>query len=102
MTLTISTRRGPNATMMIEPEGAIEGANADQLTSRVRAVLAATKPSEIVVDLDAVPSIDDAGLGALASGFDQAAAHEARLTVVGARPEVGRQLRTHGLGDLLA
>jgi anti-anti-sigma factor len=102
MTLTISTHRKPDATMMIEPEGAIEQDDAAQLTGRVRAVLAATKPSEIVVDLDAVPSIDDAGLGALATGYDVAAAHQARLTVVGARPEVGRQLRTHGLADLLA
>jgi anti-anti-sigma factor len=101
MTFTISTHWMPDAAMVIQPEGPLESSDASQLTDRVVAVLAATKPEEILVDLAAVPSIDDAGVGALVSGYDQAAARDARLVVVAARPNVRQLLRTHGLGDLL-
>jgi anti-anti-sigma factor len=88
--------------MVIQPDGPLESDDATQLTDRVVAVLAATKPDEILVDLAAVPSIDDAGVGALLAGLDKAAAQQARLFVAAAQPKVRQKLRTHGLGDLMA
>lgn len=61
MTLLISTCRLPHAAMAIQPDGAITADNAWRLRDRVTAVLAATKPETVVVDLGAVPAMDEAG-----------------------------------------
>lgn len=103
MTLIISTHRLPEPMMAIaiEPQGDIGPDEAYKLSDRVIAVLAATHPQRIVVDLSAVPSMSDAGVAALRSGHDRAAAEEADLVVVGPEPRVREQLRQHGLDDLL-
>ena len=103
MTLMISTHRLPEPMMAIaiEPQGEIRPEDAYKLSDRVIAVLAATHPDRIVVDLSAVPSISDAGIVALRSGHDEAAAQEADLVVVDPEPRVREQLRRCGLEDLL-
>jgi anti-sigma B factor antagonist len=101
MRLTITTHQVPGA-MVIQPQGPLEMEDATQLTDRVIAVLASTKPREILVDMEAVPSIDDAGVSALVSGYDKAVARQATLTVVAPQPAVRRQLHTRGLDDLMA
>ncbi|MDW5329692.1 STAS domain-containing protein [Plantactinospora sp. KLBMP9567] len=101
MTLIIATRRLPDASIAIQPDGAITSANAFKLRDRVTAVLAATKPDTILVDLRAVPAIDDAGVDALRSGYTAAAACGAALVVVESRPSVYEHLRTRGLTAVL-
>ncbi|MDW5322309.1 STAS domain-containing protein [Plantactinospora sp. KLBMP9567] len=102
MTLIIATQRLPNAAIAIRPDGAITSENAFKLQDRVTAVLAATKPDRIFVDLRAVPAIDDAGVDALMSGGSTAAACNCRLLVVDPQPGVYEQLHTRGLTDMLA
>jgi anti-anti-sigma factor len=104
MTLVISTHRLPEPMMAIaiEPQGEIRSEDAYMLSDRVVAVLAATRAQRIVVDLSAVPSISDAGIVALRSGHDGAAAQGADLVVVDPEPQVREQLRRCGLGDLEA
>lgn len=103
MTIVITTHRIPDPVMAIaiQPHGEVSSHNAHMLRDRVTAVLAATKPRRIVVDLSAVPSIDDAGLAALRSGRDTAAAHEANLVVVDPNLTVRGRLQHHGLNDLV-
>ncbi|MEH1127182.1 STAS domain-containing protein [Micromonospora sp. CPCC 206061] len=103
MTLVITTHRTPDPTMTIavEPQGEIVSDNAYMLRDRITAVLAATRPRRIVVDLSAVPAIDEAGLGALRSGCDAAADREASLVLVDPHPMVRNELRRHGLTGLL-
>jgi anti-anti-sigma factor len=86
----------------IEPQGEIGSPEAaDLLRNRFGMVLAATQPQRIVVDLDAVPSISGAGLDALRSGYDKAAANDASVAVIHPAPQVQEQLRRHGLTNLL-
>jgi anti-anti-sigma factor len=102
MTLIITTHRLPDAAIAIQPDGAITSDNAFKLQDRVTAVLAATRPDTILVDLHAVPAIDDAGVDALRSGYTTAAACDAILMVVDPHPNVYERLRTRGLTDMLA
>jgi anti-anti-sigma factor len=104
MTYVINTHRLPETAMAIaiEPQGEIGSEEAaGLLRGRFGMVLAATQPQRIVVDLDAVPSISGAGLDALRSGSDEAAANDASVVVVHPAPPVQEQLRRHGLTDLL-
>lgn len=104
MTYVINTRRLPEKAMAIaiEPQGEIGTEEAaGLLRGRFGMVIAATKPERIVVDLDAVPSISEAGIDALRSGYDNAAANDASVEVVHPAPQVQEQLRRHGLADLL-
>lgn len=103
MTLVITTRRvpEPSMTIAIEPQGGIRSENAQMLHDRVIAVLAATRPQRIVVDLSAVPSIDEAGINTLRAGQDAAAAQGARLVVADPDPRVRELLRRHGLTQVL-
>jgi anti-anti-sigma factor len=103
MTLVITTHRVPESSMTIaiEPHGGIRSENAQMLHDRVVAVLAATRPQRIVVDLSAVPSIDEAGINALRAGQDAASAQGARLVVAEADPRVRELLRRQGLTQVL-
>ncbi|MFY1693098.1 STAS domain-containing protein [Plantactinospora sp. WMMB782] len=102
MTLIITTQRLPNAAIAIQPDGAITSDNASKLQDRVVAVLAATKPDTILVDLRAVPAMDDAGVDALKSGYSTAAACNCTLVAIDPQPGVDRHLRARGLTDVLA
>ncbi|MEU8230476.1 STAS domain-containing protein [Actinoplanes sp. NPDC048967] len=103
MTLMISTHRlaEPTMAIAIEPQGEIRSEDAHKLSDRVIAVLAATRPQRIVVDLSSVTSLSDAGIVALRSGHEDAAAQDANLVVVDPDPQVREQLRRGGLDDLL-
>lgn len=104
MTFTINTHRlsEPTMAIAIEPQGAIgPDGDAELLQDRFAMVLAATHPERIVLDLRAVPSISDAGVGALLNGFDMAAAHETSVTVVHPEPRVREQLQRRGLTVLV-
>lgn len=103
MTLVITTHRTPDPAMTIavEPQGAIVSDTAYMFQDRITAVLAATRPRRIVVDLSAVPVVDDAGLGALRSGHEAAADRDASLVLVDPRPTVRDELRRYGLTGLL-
>jgi anti-anti-sigma factor len=96
------TSRRSDAAIAIEPEGPISSENAPQLRDRITAVLAATRPDRIIVDLRAVPTIDEAGLGALVSGYGAAAACDASLKIVDASPAVYERIRARGLTEMLA
>ncbi|WP_203789822.1 STAS domain-containing protein [Paractinoplanes rishiriensis] len=86
----------------IEPQGAIGAeADAELLQDRFIMVLAATHPERIVLDLSAVPSISEAGIGALVNGFDLAAASDASVTVVQPERQVREQLQRRGLDVLV-
>ena len=101
MSLVITTRRVPDPTMTIAiaPHGEVRSPDVQTLRDRVIAVLAATHPQRIVVDLSAVPDIDEAGINALRDGQDLAAANEARLVVSGPNPQVREKLERHGLDE---
>ena len=103
MTLVITTHRVPESSMTIAiaPQGGIKAENAHMLHDRVIAVLAATRPRRIVVDLSAVPSIDEAGIDALRAGQDVASAQEASLVVADPDPRVREQLRRRGVTQVL-
>ncbi|MGN9913437.1 STAS domain-containing protein [Phytohabitans sp. LJ34] len=103
MTLVITTRRvpEPSMTIAIAPQGGIRAENARMLHDRVIAVLAATRPHRIVVDLSAVPSIDEGGIDALRAGQEAASAQGARLVVADPDPRVRELLRRHGLAQVL-
>jgi anti-anti-sigma factor len=104
MTYVINTRRLPEPAMAIaiEPQGEIGSEEAAELLrGRFGMVMAATQPQRIVVDLSAVPSISEAGLDALRSGYDMAATNDASVAVVHPAPQVREQLRRHGLTDLV-
>lgn len=104
MTYVINTRRLPESAMAIaiEPQGEIGSEQAAHLLrDRFGMVVAATQPDSIVVDLSAVPSISEAGLDALRSGYDMAATNDASVAVVHPAPQVQEQLRRHGLTDLM-
>jgi anti-anti-sigma factor len=103
MTLVITTHRTSDAAMTIavEPQGAIVSDAAYMLRDRITAVLAATRPHRIVVDLSAVPAIDEAGLRALRSGHLAAADRGVSLVLVDAYPVVREELRRYGLTGLL-
>jgi anti-anti-sigma factor len=104
MTYVIKTRRLPEPAMVIaiEPKGEIKTDEAaDLFRARFGMVLAATQPQRIVVDLSDVPSMSEAGLEALQSGRDKAAADDASVVVVHPAPQVCEQLRRHGLGELV-
>ncbi|MDQ7907624.1 STAS domain-containing protein [Phytohabitans sp. ZYX-F-186] len=102
MTLVITTHRlpEPSMTIAITPQGAISSENAHMLHERVIAVLAATRPQRIVVDLRAVPSIDEAGVDALRAVQDVASAQGARLVLADPDPRVRELLRHSGLTQL--
>lgn len=102
MSLTILTHRRADAAIAIEPAGPIVSENAHQLRDRVTAVLAATKPETIVVDLSSVPTMDETGADTLASSRDAAAEREATLLVADPAPDVYDQLRQYGVADLLS
>lgn len=102
MTLMISTCRLPHAAIAIQPEGAITADNARHLRDRVTAVLAATKPETVVVDLGAVPAMDEAGADVLAASRDAVAAHDAALVVVDAHPAVYDRISAQGLAGIVA
>jgi anti-anti-sigma regulatory factor len=104
MTYVINTRRLPETTMAIaiEPQGEIGSEEAaGLLRGRFVAVMAATHPQRIVVDLSAVPAISEAGLDALRSGYNMAAVNEASVAVVHPAPQVREELRRHGLIELV-
>jgi anti-anti-sigma factor len=103
MTLVITTHRLPEPSMAIAitPQGGIRAENAHMLHDRVIAVLAATRPQRIVVDLSAVPSIDEAGIDALRAGQEVTSAQGARLVVADPDPRVREMLRRHGLSQVL-
>ncbi|SNT65517.1 anti-anti-sigma factor [Asanoa hainanensis] len=103
MTLVITTHRvsDPSMTIAIAPQGEFRSTDAQLLRDRVIAVLAATRPERIVVDLRAVPDIDDAGIEALRDGHDLAAASHARLVVSDPEPRVREKLQTGALDEVL-
>jgi len=103
MTLVITTHRvpEPSMTIAIAPQGGIRSENAHMLHDRVIAVLAATRPQRIVVDLSAVPSIDEAGIEALRAGQHLASAQGIRLVVADPDPRVRELLRRHGLDQVM-
>ena len=105
MTYVIRTHRLPEKEMAIaiEPQGAIESAEAAELLrARFSMVLAATEPERIVVDLSAVPSISEAGLDAVRAGCVRATNEAANVGVVHAAPEVRDKLHRRGLTALLS
>ncbi|MCO8277656.1 STAS domain-containing protein [Actinoplanes sp. TRM 88003] len=104
MTYVINTHRLPEQTMAIaiEPQGEIGSAEAAELLrGRFGMVLAATEPDRIVVDLSAVPSISEAGIKALVTGYDKASERYADVEIVHAAPRVREQLSRSGLLSLI-
>jgi anti-anti-sigma factor len=103
MTLVITTHRvpEPSMTVAIAPEGAIGSPNAHMLRDRVVAVLAATHPDRIIVDLSAVQDIDEAGVDALRAGHEVAAAQQAQLVVSEPDARVREMIRRQGLTEVL-
>lgn len=102
MTLVITTHRvpEPSMTIAITPQGGIRSENAYMLHDRIVAVLAATRPQRIVVDLSGVPSIDEGGIRALRAGQEVASDQGARLVVADPDARVRELLRRHGLTEV--
>lgn len=99
MTLLVTTHRVPasSMTIAITPQGEFRSPDAQMLRDRIIAVLAATHPERIVVDLSAVPDIDEAGIDALRDGQELAAVQEARLMLSDPAPQVREKLQRRGL-----
>ncbi|MEV4536569.1 STAS domain-containing protein [Asanoa sp. NPDC049518] len=99
MTVLVTTHRVPAAamTIAITPQGDVRSPDAQMLRDRIIAVLAATHPELILVDLSAVPDIDDAGIDALQDGQKLAAAQKARLKLFDPAPQVREKLQRRGL-----
>jgi anti-anti-sigma factor len=100
MSLPLSVVALPGGVVQIGPRGEIDLDNAYELRDTVTAVLAASHPVEIRVDLGQVSFIDSVGIGALVSGFHAAAACGVRMVAVAPRPTVHRQLWVCGVAGL--
>ncbi|MDG4824929.1 sodium-independent anion transporter [Asanoa sp. WMMD1127] len=98
MSLLVTTHRvpAPAMTIAITPQGEFRSPDAQLLRDRIIAVLAATHPEHIVVDLHAVPDIDEAGIDALRDGQKLAAAQHARLMLADPEPRVREKLERRG------
>lgn len=93
-------RDGP--VIRLHAVGRLQGVAARQFRLWIIEVIVVQWPDELVVDLDAVVCLSNAGVDALVSGYLTAIEHGTFYRVVNAHHQVRRVLRATGTLDLLA
>lgn len=77
--------------------GEVDLATVPVLRNHLSRALADTRGAALVVDLDAVTAIDDAGLGILLGAAGKAREHSGDIVLVCSEPSLRRRLRVTGL-----
>jgi len=98
--LPVTSREHSDGTVRIRPYGEIDLDNAYQIREAVDAVLVASKPAKIIIDLGAVTLIDSVGIGVMVACYHAASACQVLLQAVKPAPLVYRQLWISGLVGL--
>lgn len=87
--------------LILRPEGRLFFANAEQVASDIRALVAEHRPRVLALDLSRVPDIEYSALQMLARGDQRASELGASLWLVGLNPGVLEVVRRSGLADRL-
>ena len=87
--------------LILRPEGRLFFANAEQVASDIRALVAEHRPRVVALDLSRVPDIEYSALQMLAQGEARANEQGATLWLVGLNPGVLEVVRRSGLADRL-
>ncbi len=87
--------------LILRPEGRLFFANAQQVASDIRALVAEHRPRVVALDLSRVPDIEYSALQMLAQGEARANEQGATLWLVGLNPGVLEVVRRSGLADRL-
>jgi anti-sigma B factor antagonist len=86
MNITTSRINGTTVLLVVASER-VDAHNSDQLKEALRDIFAAGV-GQVVVDLQQVRFMDSSGLGALVSGYKNAATHRGRLVLAGLQEQV--------------
>ena len=87
--------------LILRPAGRLFFANAEQVASDIRALVAEHRPRVLALDLSRVPDIEYSALQMLAQGEARANEQGATLWLVGLNPGVLEVVRRSGLADRL-
>lgn len=99
--LTVEVTHGDELTLMVTVEGEVDMATASQLQKTVIDAIDRHPTRHVIVDGDAMPFLDAAGITALIGIYRHAAARHADVRLVNVRPRVAYVLRLAGLVDVL-
>ncbi|SDZ45254.1 RNA polymerase sigma-B factor [Micromonospora pattaloongensis] len=91
----------PSGWVVVAVGGEVDRDTADQLREVVVDTVTAAESNDVVIDLEGVPFIDAAGIGALLASHEAARRSTTRLRVAKAQPYVRRSLTVAGLAPLL-
>lgn len=87
---TVCTRTMPDATVVVETFGAVEGAAVDELRQTLIEVLMRRRPPRVVVDITATQVVDSVALGTLTAAAETAEDLAIEFAVVGSASAAAR------------
>jgi anti-anti-sigma factor len=100
VTLSITTKQLAGS-MEINPKGEVDSSNAAEIRDAVQAVLRASAPRRIQLNLGDVTLLDSAGIGVLVACHGIAAEHGTVFVITNPSPIIHRQLRVSGIAALV-
>ena len=101
MTLSVTVTQHADGATVVSVRGEIDHGNAGELTGAVQSLFAASRPTQVRIDLGLVTFMDSGAISALVNAHRLAASEGAQLRVANASPFVHRQLTISGVAELL-